>query len=106
MFLSDVGVCATGERSGTAEGERVPSGGSFVRSLLKGVEVADGPSPVTEGVKDDLLGRPLEALEAARRLAMSSCSRRWTLSAALSPDMIDGDEVGTGVQGRDGSLDS
>lgn len=106
MFLSDVGVCAIGERSGMAEGDRVPSGGSFVRSLLNGVGVAAVPSPATEGVFDDLLRCLLFGGFSARRLASASAICRLTMSPVFSPAMMDTDDVGTGVQGRDGNLDS
>jgi hypothetical protein len=106
--FSDVGVCVIREWSGTAEGQRVPSGGSFVRSLLNGVEAIVRLCLGTGGVFDDLSRRLLELGEgfAALILASSSAIRRLMMSAVLSPAMIDPDDVGMGVQGRGGSLGS
>jgi hypothetical protein len=85
----------------------VPS--AFVpRSLLTGVGVAAAPSPATEGAIEDLLGRLLGLGVygvSALRLAIASAIWRLMISEVLSPAMMDSDEVRTGVQGRDGSLD-
>ena len=104
--LNEVGTCATGERSGTAEGDRVPSCSAVLNNLLAVVEAAEPSATATDGVVDDLLARFLGVKGfSALCLAMVSSICRLTMSAVLSLAMLDAKDIETGVQGREGSFD-
>lgn len=103
--LSDVGTLAAGDRSGIAEGDRVPSEFSFVLSKLLADVAAALAAIAAEGVKDCLFGRILGIYGlAALFLAIASSRLRATLSAVES-SMTVKDEAGAGEEGRDGNLE-
>lgn len=87
-----------GERSGTAEGDRVPSCSAVLSNLLALGGVAETSATERDAPVDDLLARFLGTKGlSAICLAKASSNCRLTMSAVLSPAMLDVDDVGTGV---------
>ena len=106
--LNEVGACAAGDRSGIAEGDRVPSAASFApSSLLACVRVAlEATAAAIDGVVEALLFRRLLGVKgfAASAWAVFSFSSRSTFSATPPVAMTDRDDDGAGVEGRGGRL--
>ena len=102
-----MGTCTAGERSGTAEGDRVPSCSAALDNLFAGAEVVLPSAAGTDGVADDRTVRFLGVKGfSALCLAMASSICRLMMSAVLSRAMSDADDIETGVQGREGSFDA